>query len=357
MAVDFLNQPVDPKILNSLFGELIQAQFRNQLQQADPLRQTQIAAQQFELGQAQQKQAAMEAARARLQGQGAPQSSQPGLGGDLTGGGPESPITFGRNPRTGVATFNNLGWMGDTSALPENQRVVAERLNQEAVLPAKGEPIKPEAMKSIHQMAIDLQLAGVPGSIQDMILERMFPTKGKMTDREKIELQAELTARNQEDASKRTFVRDMVKTSSQGVDPKKFQLAQEAVAQAILSGQDPNKVAESFGFNFMADTASPVRGMLSWLPGVDETTPGNMVLEPSGSPMQQMLRQSENLPQAIQQLMGVMPQRAPRAQAPQPAAQPQAQAERVVVTKDGKDFSLPASQLKEAEKQGYKLKK
>ena len=57
----------------------------------------------------------------------------PGLGGDVIGGGPGAPITYGINPRTGIPSFNNFGWtQGGTENLPANQLQIANQLNAAA---------------------------------------------------------------------------------------------------------------------------------------------------------------------------------------------------------------------------------
>lgn len=356
---DILDQQVDPKILGPLMSALIQQRFQDQAREQDPMRQLQRQALQAELEQNQAKQALVNQARSRL---GLPSAAGPqpaARGGQVSGGlpgdgpgGPDAPITYGRNPRTGTPTFNNLGWVGDTGALPDNQQRVAQRLNNEAIIsrqpPPQPGPMEPKAMQSIAQMAMDLNLAGVPGAVQDLILEKMFGPKplpaGQMTDQERLAAQAQAA----ETTAQRGFVRDMLKSNAQVIDPKKYQLAQEAVAAALDAGQDPNAIAQSFGFNYMGDSTSKVGGALSYLTG---TRSGNIQLQPTGSPLQQILRNAQGLPEAMQQVLGMVPG------ASRGAAPGATQQERVVVTKDGKEFSLPVGQLKEAEKQGYQLKK
>ena len=73
--------------------------------------------------QAQQRQQAAEAKAAPkpsiadILGGGSSNEVQPGfLPGEVLGGGPGAPITFGRNPRTGTYAFNNYGWTTDPTS-------------------------------------------------------------------------------------------------------------------------------------------------------------------------------------------------------------------------------------------------
>lgn len=356
---DIMQMPVDQKMIGSLVSALIQ----QKIQEQDPMRMLQLEGLRSQTAERELERQRREAARSQfLQATGGGYSTQQpqsaGLPGDGPGG-PDAPITYGRNPRTGTMTFNNLGWANAPGAeLPVNQRLIAERYNSEAAAmprPQAPQAPAPNPQQNLLRTLMAMQDAQLPTGAQNAILQSMFGKQlGMMTEREQAEQQAardDKRARATQEAAElsanRQMVRDVMKTQAGGVDPKKLIAAQDAVAAAINAGLDPNATAQSFGFNFMQDAAGPARGIFSQLGLADRTTGGNVVLSPAGSPLQQLLRDSDSLPAAMQQALGMLPggRAAP------------AQTERVVVTKGGKDFSLPASQLSEAEKQGYKLKR
>jgi len=330
---DIMDTELDQRTAMSLLSSLIQHQFANQLQQQDPLRQLQTQAAQQQLQREQQKQALVEEARRRLLGGG----DAGGMGGQA-----DNPITFGVNPRTGIAAFNNLGYVGGGEAsLPDNQRAIADRYNADAMRPdakpiynennvvTKTSTQLPERKQaSLEQALIDLKTMGIDPQGQKILLERMFPeiAAGKLTDQQKMEYsfqkqkEAAGYAADRADQSQQAgFLRDLLKAHSTPTNPKAYESAQKAIANAVGSGMDENAVnelAKSLGFT-VAGGAQP--GFLRDLLGMGPSS-SNIVLKQAGSPLNQILQNAGSLPEAIQATLGLRPSRgtSPVAAAEQP---------------------------------------
>lgn len=110
----------------------------------------------------------------------------PGLAGDVTGGG-DTPITYGRNPRTGAMAFNNLGYVdapgsevsGRVADIargysgPQANQSVAQAREMAGKIPQVAP--QQEALMAA-QLAASLKSAGVPESIVKQIVHTRFPS-------------------------------------------------------------------------------------------------------------------------------------------------------------------------------------
>ena len=329
MATDLMDTELDQRTAMSLLSALIQGQFQSQMrqqaQQQDPLRQLQMEDARRQMAQRQREQQALELSKARLLG---------GQGGQGPVGPQQAnnPITFGRNPRTGLSSFNNLGYVGGgEEALPENQRAIAARYNQGAMDPS-GPPIVneqgvitklsnrvPEQPRgsSLEKALMDMQEVKLPGAAQTILAKKMFPElfAGELTDEDKAvradkraEARDVRTEQRQEAGSERQLLRELTKSAVQGVDPKKYQAVQKIIAKARAEGMSPEdaaKLARTFGFDYKGAQIGGVRNLFSALGIMDPVSPSSVMLE-------------SILPEAIKGLMGGPGSSAPKATTEKP---------------------------------------
>lgn len=354
---DMFDTELDQRTAMSLMSALIQHKFQQQLQQSDPYHQLQLQQLQAQADEQNRQRAMAEAARQRLLGGGASATAQPTQA--------DNPITFGVNPRTGVASFNNLGYVGGgEDQLPANQRQIAQRYNAEAMRP-EAPPIRNEQgaviktstalpaqqdqgssdMARVNQLAMDMTALKIPAELQQKLLERSFP--GMFADRQANTLQNDLVKlqfshdlgaeeRKLKHDETKARIRDAEIRTQELLDRNRLPLkdVRQQLIDAYNAGTtDPTQLAEiarQGGYSYGGGTSGTTLGISNRnIPFIDNQ------FEPR---LGSRIRMGE-------------------AQAPSgEASAPQASTPtKVVVEKDGKRFRLPVGQLEEAQKSGYKL--
>lgn len=337
---------LDPRTAGALVSSLIEAQFRNQLQQADPLRQLQQQAAQQEMESARRLEAQRQSAGnvrlpapqvQPLQGEAlAPYVKQFALG--------EGPQGAGVRPEE----FGALQGLSPTDALVRVAQL-REQAQRQATMPER-------AIQNVSQLAgVLANLKGLPPELTSQLISRLtgIETPDKLVNqlalaeakhslgqgqrdiqnaglRERLDLsQQQLQALMQQRQAQNELAgqRQALQTQTARMPTTPFKEANKILAEMASGGATPEQMqmaASAMGYD-VAGTR-PTGGFL----GFGQTqTPILGIRHPAGS--------------------------VPQAQTSAPADTGGAMQGEVVVEKAGKRFAVSPAKLQAALKQGYKL--
>ena len=256
----------------------IQAQQQRIPQQAAQAQQRQQAAQQRQ--QAAEAKATPKPSIADILGGGGGGEVQPGfLPGEVLGGGPGAPITFGRNPRTGTYAFNNYGWVTDPTfdtnapdwlkgrtgdiaqqyASPGMKKRVAET-HQTLLEGAKGGGGVNKADLAKHvQIMEQLKASGYSPTAAKEIADAAVPSFGRQAKTAKAE---ERKTKQEEAESGKSFERENKLSDDFRAESKDYLTVRDSFSRIQQTGKQATPASDlSMVFNYMKmlDPGSVVR--------------------------------------------------------------------------------------------------